>query len=63
MVIRFSFRLAQLLIHHGRYSDADFVLDFCKSKFPGELASEEAQSQKETAETAIASKVVGLLGI
>jgi hypothetical protein len=63
MVIRFSFRLAQLLIQHGQYADADFVLDFCKSKFPAELASEESQSQKETTETAIASKVVGLLGI
>ena len=63
MVIRFSFRLAQLLIQHGQYADADFVLDFCKSIFPGDLASEESQSQKETTETAIASKVVGLLGI
>jgi hypothetical protein len=61
--IRFSFRLAQLLIQHGRYKDADFVLDFCKYTFPEELASEESRLQKEVDESVIASKVVGLLGI
>jgi hypothetical protein len=63
VVIRFSFRLAQLLIQHGRYKDADFVLDFCKYTFPGELPSEESQRRRETDESVIASKVVGLLGI
>lgn len=63
LFIRFCFRLAQLLIQHGRLQDANFVLDFCKYTFPDELASRQSQSQKETDESDVASKVVGLLGI
>jgi hypothetical protein len=61
--IRFSFRLAQLLIQHGRYEDADFVLNFCRNAFPGELASAESHGRRETDESVLASKVAGLLGI